>query len=186
MSVVKNCPACGASNPGERTTCAFCGSPMDAQNLQPQPASAGQAAAVSAADPAQKVPLIVGVIVFVVIFALGFWACSACGPASRSDTPDFTMTATELSAEYEANEVAADQKFEGRTVQVTGTIVDIGSLGSPRIELGTDGALSGVQCYCAGDQEDAVATLSVGGQVTVVGVVQGKLGWVLVEDCAVK
>ena len=52
------------------------------------------------------------------------------------ETPTTKVTATQMLADYEANEVAADQKYKGNMVEVSGTIKNIGKdiLDTPYVE----------------------------------------------------
>ena len=50
------------------------------------------------------------------------------GPKITSDTkPNVTVSARKLYKEYNANEIAADEKYKGQIIQVSGIIRDIGN-----------------------------------------------------------
>jgi len=61
------------------------------------------------------------------------------------------VTATQLFADYEANEVSADEKDKGKAVLVSGTIENIGKdlLDTLYVTLKTDNPIIGVQCACS-------------------------------------
>ena len=92
------------------------------------------------------------------------------------------VTAEQLFAEYEANEIAADVKYKGNIVVVTGTVSDIGRdflNENPYIILVAGGllgamALAGVECKFPESEEAGIASLSKGEAITVTGKVEGK------------
>jgi predicted nucleic acid-binding Zn ribbon protein len=85
------------------------------------------------------------------------------------------ISATELIDAYDANEVAADKKYKGQWLSVSGTVKSIGvTLGSTYVTLVKDGewSLTDVQCFVTKDTIDAVSELLEGDIVTF----QGKCG----------
>ena len=102
-----------------------------------------------------------------------------------SKTASYTLTADQLFSEYKADEVAADNKYKGRVVLVSGPIRNMGKfLGNAFIVIGGQGFLDGVQCT-VGDSA-GVASLSKDSQVTVKGEVSGKKGNVLLRNCTIE
>jgi len=91
------------------------------------------------------------------------------------------ISAAKLYADYEANEVAADQKYKDRLLKVSGVVSDIGisqSLrpGTPVIVLAESldaPFMEGVTVYLSVDEKAKVATLSKGDMATVVGICEG-------------
>lgn len=106
----------------------------------------------------------------------------------KSQTPSYTLSANELYNEYNNNEVAADSKYEGKVVIVTGTIQDIGKdiMDDAYIVIGGSGFLDGVQCTFTKGEQSSVARLSKGQQVRVKGEVAGKMGNVLINKCSLQ
>jgi hypothetical protein len=100
----------------------------------------------------------------------------------------FTLSADGLYAEYKSNEVAADQKYRGKIVVVSGVIRDIGKdiMDNAYIVIGGSGFLDGVQCTFTKVEESSVARLSKGQRVTVKGEVGGKMGNVLVNKASLQ
>jgi len=136
---------------------------------------------------AAKAAIAVGVVVVLVIVVIG--AAMQSGGSSAPPEVAYTLTADELSQAYSANEVAADSKYMGKWVEVTGTAGDIGTelMGHPYVVLdSTDVMTPSIQCVCASDQENAVAGLTRGSSVTLVGKVEGMLGYVEMSDCELK
>ena len=110
---------------------------------------------------------------------------SAMGNEALAKAPMITLTATALYNAYENNEVAADSKYKGKNVLISGTIKNIGKdiLDKPYITLGGSGFL-GVQCFFEKSNVDQLMSLSKGQRIKVIGVVSGKVINVQVKDCS--
>jgi len=104
----------------------------------------------------------------------------------KSSEPASMLTAPQLYAEYEANEVAADNRYKGKVVIVSGVVEDIGKdlLDNAYITMASGNMMFGVQCFFAESEEQSFGSLSKGQQVSVKGRVGGKLGNVLLNDCS--
>jgi hypothetical protein len=134
--------------------------------------------------------LIVGLAV-IGLCAVGSWVISRAGEVVNdvsgqvdrianptveravTDAPVYTVSATRLAETYDANEVAANGQYGGRSVAVTGTVAEIGD--SPltvRLDGGAIGV--GVMCEFTPDWRGQLAGLKSGQQVRIVGVVKGK------------
>ncbi len=101
----------------------------------------------------------------------------------QSQAASHTLSANQLYSEYHNNEVAADAKYKGKVVIVSGTIQDIRKdiMDNAYIVIGGRGFLDGVQCTFTKGEESSVARLSKGERVTIKGEVAGKMGNVLVN-----
>jgi hypothetical protein len=106
----------------------------------------------------------------------------------QSQAPSYTLSASQLYSDYNSNEVAADSKYKGKVVIVTGTIQDIGKdiMDDAYIVIGGGGFLDGVQCTFTKGEQSSVARLSKGQQVRLKGEVAGKMGNVLVNKCSLQ
>ncbi len=107
----------------------------------------------------------------------------------QEQEPSYTLSADQLAGEYESNEVAADAKYKGRVVAVSGTIENIGKdiMDQAYIVIGGKGFLDGVQCMFTRGQEPSIARLFKGQHVKVKGEVSGKtIGHVLVNKCTLR
>lgn len=93
-----------------------------------------------------------------------------------------TITAREIYEEYDENEIAADSKYEGDIISLTGTITDISKdiRGYPYLIIN-----SSVQCVFQEGDESKLKWFSKGGKVTVKGRVKGLsiMGQVLLTQC---
>lgn len=111
----------------------------------------------------------------------------------EESTPEETaieVTAVDLIAAYDENEVSADNEYKDKTLKITGTVSDIGVDVANRsyIMLKDENdpyAILGVQCYFEDDQKDAIAQLKKGDAVTVTGTCEGKVVSVSIKDCQI-
>jgi hypothetical protein len=99
------------------------------------------------------------------------------------------VTAVDLGGAYKANEVAADAKYKGNLVQVSGIVNTIGKdiTSTPYITLKIDEyGISSVQCMFSKDSENQLAQISKDTSITLQGTVSGyTIGNVLVRDCQI-
>lgn len=113
-------------------------------------------------------------------------------PTQATEPPDpyadaIVVTAKELYSAYDNNEIAAEKKYTGQQIKLTGTIDDIGLdiLNDAYITLDCGQYILSVQCYFEDDQLDAVAELQKGQSVTLVGICKGLTLNIIVKDCVV-
>lgn len=97
------------------------------------------------------------------------------------------VTAVAMYADYEANEVAADQKYEGKEIEVTGTISTIGKdiMDEPYVALKTNSPIFTVQCMFDKSNADALVTLKENQVITLRGKSAGALGNALIRNCQI-
>ena len=106
-----------------------------------------------------------------------------------ANAPKFTLTATALCKAYEDNEIAADSKYKGEIVLISGTIKSIEKMfGQSFVVLGSgsNSIYFNVQCFFEKSNEGQLASLSKGQRVRIKGVVSGKSMNISVNDCIVK
>ena len=116
-----------------------------------------------------------------------FICFSLNGEKISAATPDYVLSADTLYKAYDQNSVAADAKYEGKIVKVSGTIQSIGKdiTDTAYLVIGGSGFLDGVQCMLPGGQESSVANVSKGQYVTLKGKVSGEImGNVIVRNCS--
>ena len=96
--------------------------------------------------------------------------------ATMATTPKISIirvTAEELWQAYDANELAADQRYRDKVLEVTGTVSKVGRSynDEPYIELDTrqDFTTTGVRCYFAEEHVAQFASLQVGDPLVVRG-----------------
>lgn len=128
-------------------------------------------------------------LVLIAIIAIGFYLVNAHNKdlamqAAWAARPVINISATALASEYKANEVAANLKYETRTLYINGIITAIGSgfTNDPYIVLEDD-----VQCVFPASAAGQIAILSKGQKVDVQGRCSGKiLINVMLSDCVLK
>jgi hypothetical protein len=97
------------------------------------------------------------------------------------------VSAKQLYADYDANEVSADDKYKGKTLRVSGMIETIGKdiLGAPFVEFTTRYGL-GVQCMFDDSDKPALAAPKKGQKLVALGTGDGKLGNVILRRCVIE
>ena len=112
----------------------------------------------------------------------------ASGLASVESLTPISVTARQLNEDYERNEVAADAKYVGNYVMVTGVIYSVTeAVGKYDVKLETDDFISvtNIVCKVDKDEEATILTLAAGDTVTVLGKVSGKSVFdINLRDCS--
>lgn len=97
------------------------------------------------------------------------------------------ISAAELYKEFDNNAIGAEAAYEGKTVQVKGTIesIDKDFLGAPYVVLQADEyGFTGVQCYFSREDTGSLADLRTGQKVSIKGTCGDlSITYVLVRDC---
>ena len=113
------------------------------------------------------------------ILAIGSMDTDVDSPAYQevqSLPPKYTLSAKQLAKEYHRHEVAADLKYQGEIVLVSGRIQSIGKgvFGNVYVTIGGGFFFIGsVPCYLGTGSERLAASLSKGQRITVKGRVAG-------------
>ena len=124
--------------------------------------------------------------VLLVVSAWGLWGGASYAGGCPSGTT--IMSAQSLYRAYERNEIAADAKWEGKCVEVFGTIEKIGKdiLGNPYVSLTWKGAaLFGVQCFFRNEDVSQLLSFGRGDGVVIAGWCAGKMGNVILKNCQI-
>lgn len=129
-----------------------------------------------------------GVSTFTQIAEIGGRKEGATESKIADQAPAQKIAAVLLVSNYEANEVAADQNYKGKTLLVTGTVDDIGRdiMKTLYLTLTGVGPLANVQCYFAQSHESQLAGLSKGMNVLVKGQCDGKMMNVHLRGCTLE
>ena len=127
----------------------------------------------------------------IVIAGLGsfvlFSGCHSRSLNMEKAKPLFKISAEKLFKEYKGNWTAASAKYQGKVVEVTGTVERTGedSAGSPYVNLTGDPAVGGVQCFFAKGHDDEAAQAKPGQPLTVKGESTVFVINVVIERCVI-
>ena len=130
------------------------------------------------------------VILFGILFILGCGGSSTESPtpAKAAEKP-IAVEAKALTKEYDENELAADGKYKGKLLTVSGKISDIAeTFGSVTVSLEGHQFLQTVMCTFESSEKSKVAALKKGSQVTLIGTGEGSTAglYVGLEKCRVQ
>jgi hypothetical protein len=140
------------------------------------------------------------VLLILVIAAANTSGSTATGDSSSNSAPaqattasqqaPIDVTAAQLVSAYGANQVAADAKYKGQILQISGTVDGIGKdiLNDPYVSLVGDptNPLADVQCQFSQNDESALSALSKGQQITLEGTGDGMtIETVEVSNCSI-
>ncbi len=109
--------------------------------------------------------------------------------AEKMERRPARITASALFAAYDANEVAADQRYKGQVVEVSGTIRAISKdvFETPFVSFETENPFLSVHCYFDKADTPRLARLAKNERLAAIGEVSGKtLGSVIVKKCALQ
>jgi len=100
---------------------------------------------------------------------------------------EVSVSASTLYSEYESNEVAADNKYKDKVIEVSGQVEDIGKdiTDSMYLKLGSGEkrSIGGVQAFFSDKYSDQLAKIQKGANVTLKCKCNGKMGNVLLKNC---
>jgi hypothetical protein len=108
-------------------------------------------------------------------------------PKEEKPNYDFKLTAPELLAAYQENEVAADKKYKGKKILVTGVAESINKdiLDQSYVTLTGDGYFSNI--HCTMKSEDDAASIKKGKTYSFLGECSGLIiGSVMLDDCTIQ
>ncbi|HZH44276.1 MAG TPA: hypothetical protein VEY50_09365 [Lysobacter sp.] len=112
---------------------------------------------------------------------------SAAAVEQAAPADAIKVTAAELFASYEANEVAADSQYKGKTLEITGKVagIDSGMGDEPVVQLESSNMFQHVQAR--GLSKDVAASLAKGSKITLVCEGAGEvIGSPMLDDCRVR
>lgn len=181
---VMECPGCGRKFKSAKATLSPWMAEQQVQTSQPRKE-------ISASN-VEPLHLLMGVIGLVLLTFLWvgvdglFQSGKTTSAVTVVDTPSQSLSVNEIHDAYEANEVAADERYKGRTVALIGKVESIGKdiLGDPYVMVkALDGSSKTVQCMFEQSQTQGLASLSKEESIRVVGVVEGKLVYIGLSKC---
>jgi len=116
--------------------------------------------------------------------------------AAAPTTPDIVVSAETLYADYQSDPDAADLKYKGKLLEMTGEVTEIDTtgFGNPVLMFVMDDfQWSGVQATLKTSESKNAATISIGQTITIMGTGDGKVVWARTKkkrprlvDCYIK
>jgi len=109
-------------------------------------------------------------------------------PTPTPEPKEEAIQAKDLYNEYDNNEIAADEKYEGEEILITGTIQEIGKdiFDDMYVSLKTDNIIGTVQCMLADGETNKAAKLSTGQSITMSGESPDYLINVILRECVIE
>ncbi|HOS88348.1 MAG TPA: hypothetical protein PLG37_02645 [Candidatus Pacearchaeota archaeon] len=98
------------------------------------------------------------------------------------------VAAVDLAAEYKANQVAADDKYKNKTIEVSGTIYNIGKdiLDAPYVVLSGTDMVTNIQCMFDKSDQSQLTSLAKDTKIVLRGKVSGQVVFnVLLNNCSI-
>lgn len=129
--------------------------------------------------------LIIGGLLAIIGIAIGYSIYNKPHEDIRSAKAEVNITAPELFAAYEADETAANGKFLGKTVQVSGKVQEVTTdeAGKTGVTLECGGMMFGVICKLDDLTEHSRMDFEVGEEVVFKGKCSGYLSDVVLDRC---
>ena len=118
---------------------------------------------------------------------LGVASLEDDAPSIDSNTnPVLTVNSKNLYNDYNNNEIAADDKYKGKIIQVKGTIRDIGNdiMDEAYVTLVGDEFFGDVQCFFS--DKSYLVDVKKGQNINVVGYCDGLFINVIMKNCIIK
>jgi hypothetical protein len=213
MERIYYCPRCKSKIAFGTASCVDCGTQFDWQQFKPPPDSAqppqyqeqvppqpeqqqpGQAEQYIQPQTGKRIlaPGLIVLLCFIGLIILGgiVWSLSGGGPTAPSTSPSpvtITITAVQLWVDFDSDQDAANAKYRGKVINVTGIVNEIGidRVDTPYVLLTSADGLFGVQCLFSSKDELRSAQLSQGQTLTIQGICQGYDLDVVLKNCSIK
>ncbi len=110
-------------------------------------------------------------------------------PVSGSIESPIKITTTDLYNAYQNNAVSAEEKYQGKYLELKGTVnmIDKDLLGSKYVALKTTNMFNFIQCIIADSEKEKISGLNKGQTVTLQGKVRGQvLGNIILDVCKIE
>lgn len=128
--------------------------------------------------------VVLGIPIIVLIAgAYGIYLFNKKPADIREKKSDFTLTATELTTEFSADEAVASKKYADKVITLVGKVTDV-SVSTHTIFLEGADPLSGVTCTFYEDEASQFNSYPVGASARIKGKCTGKLTDVVLNNCS--
>lgn len=121
----------------------------------------------------ENIVIVAAVLIYLVLGCSGK-ASNTAATAPASDAKPIAVDAKVLTKEYDTNDLAADGKFKGKLLAVSGKIESIAeTMGNVTVHVEGHNVVLDVICSFEADQRDAVSKLKKGQATTLIGTGDG-------------
>lgn len=179
-----HCSNCGTEVPEGAKFCSGCGGAIGGSSTKAPEGRPAKAAPSAKSIGCAAALVIVGMIIVVPM-------CSGPSPTQQAIendvTPPLPVTATELFNAYQDNEAAAQARFGGRRLEVSGIVdgVDLDILNKPIVKLVTPNQFMSAQATLTEESASSASSLAKGQKIVLhcksVGEV---IGTPMLRDCS--
>lgn len=132
--------------------------------------------------------LIIIMAALVAALAVSFYIFDKPRDSISDEAPDFIIGAEELTEEFLADEIAAEEKYSGKIITVSGQIEQLDSNGEKgatcRLLAGAN--IEGVLCEFEPGNTEKILSKKIGDSVTIKGRFSGYLMDVVLNTCSVR
>ncbi len=130
------------------------------------------------------------IVLLVAAVAGGFGLYQYYKPVSglESVTPEFSLDAGTLYNDFLIDENAANEKYLGKVIEITGTVKNstIAESGKYIVNIDSGDEMSGISCEVNAEKNPSVKDLKNGEQIKVKGVCSGILMDVVLVNCSIE
>jgi hypothetical protein len=181
----KKCPHCAEWVKADASICKHC---KNAFAITARPSERIKTTEELASDKRVKRATIAVVVAFIALVAIGAFYASThnlSGQTDLSHIPYPAVSAADLCAAYDANEVSADGRYKNQRLMIDGIVDNVGKdiTQAPYVTLGTANAIARVQLLFDKSSGTALSGLSRGSHFSADCVVAGKLMNVIAKNC---
>ena len=130
--------------------------------------------------------ILIGLLLMVAVGAVvGYFVYNQPHENIQRVETDHTLSATRLYSEFETDETAANEKYLGKMVQVSGTVASLSRDEDEQITVTLDGGglLGGVICKSDNFSDDGIGQPDIGSEITLKGRCTGMLMDVVLVRC---
>lgn len=131
--------------------------------------------------------LLAGLVLAVAGIGIGYYMWNKPHQNIAKTKPAHTLAATSLVDAYQADEAAANDKFLGQVIEVSGEVtkVSMNADGTSQVMLKSNDLLASVTGNLQESEASYVESLKAGDQVTIKGECTGMLMDVILERCVI-
>ncbi len=107
--------------------------------------------------------------------------------SQTNSEPEIEISAVQLLKEYDNNKLAADEKYKGKMLIVTGMVTAVGQALKPYVTLASESGydIISVQCEFDRSQKGELAQFGKGSKLKIKGVCKGEFVNVMLEECQI-